>query len=247
MKKILLPLSILIIASFMLSACSLPFINIVRGSGNLTTESRQVSGFNAVRLDGAGKLVVTQGETESLTIEAEDNIISDLESTVQGNMLVLGFQDNFWRKTIIPTRAITYTLTVKDLNKITFNGAGDLEMDELDTDSVAITINGAGQASINNLIADSVTVQISGTGNVQLAGEVNQSRVNIDGAGNVQAGDLKSANTMVIVNGVGNGTIWATQSLDVTINGGGTLGYYGAPNLTQNINGAGNINNLGDK
>jgi predicted small secreted protein len=247
MKKVLLTLSVLIIASFMLSACSLPFINVVRGSGNLTTESRQVSGFNAVRLDGAGKLVVTQGDTESLTIEAEDNIISDLKSTVQGNTLVLGIQESFWHKAILPTRAITYTLTVKDLNKVTFNGAGDLEMDELNTSSVDITINGAGQASINTLNADSVAVQISGTGNVQLAGEVNQSKLNIDGAGNVQAGDLKTANTTVIVNGLGNGTVWATNSLDVTINGGGTLGYYGSPDISQNINGAGNINNLGDK
>ncbi len=247
MKKVFLTLSILIIASFMLSACSLPFVKVVRGSGNLTIESRQVSGFDSIRLDGTGKLLITQGDTESLTIEAEDNIISELKSTVQGSTLVLGFQDNFWRISLIPTRSITYTLTVKDLTKVTFNGAGDLEMDELNTGSFSITINGAGQASINNLNADSVDVQISGTGNVQLAGEVNQQNINIDGAGNVQSGDLRSASTTVVFNGLGNGTVWATESLDVTINGGGTLGYYGSPNITQNINGAGNINSLGDK
>jgi hypothetical protein len=247
MKKILLTLSILIIASFMLSACSLPFVNVVRGSGILTSESRQVSGFDAVRLDGAGKLLITQGEIESLTIEAEDNILPELNSTVQGSTLVLGFQDNFWRRTLIPTKTITYTLTVKDLAKVTFNGAGDLEMDKLDTSSLSININGAGQASINDLNADSVNIQITGTGNVQLAGEVAQQNISIDGAGNVQAGDLRSVNTTVKVNGLGNGTVWATETLDVTINGGGTLGYYGAPNITQNINGAGDINNLGSK
>lgn len=247
MKKVFLTLSILVIASFMLSACSLPFVNVVRGSGNLTSESRQVSGFDAIRLDGAGKLLITQGDSETLTIEAEDNIISDLSSTVQGNTLVLGFQEKFWMKSIIPTRTITYTLTVKDLTEVTFNGAGDLEMDDLVTGSFSVTINGAGQASINNLNADSVDVRISGTGNVQLAGEVDRQNINIDGAGNVQAGDLRSASTTIIFNGLGNGTVWATESLSVTINGGGTLGYYGSPDINQNINGAGNINNLGDK
>ena len=247
MKKLFLTLSLFIIASFMLSACSLPFINVVRGSGNLTSESRQVSGFSAVRLDGAGKLLLTQGETESLTIEAEDNILPELNSTVQGDTLVLGFQDNFWRQTVIPTRTITYTLTVKDLSKVTFNGAGDLEMDDLNTGSFSITINGAGQASVNNLNADSVNIQISGTGNIQLAGEVTQQHIIIDGAGNVQTGNLQSASATVNVNGLGNATVWATETLDVTINGGGTLGYFGAPNISQNINGAGNINSLGNK
>jgi len=246
-KRYLLTLSLLLLTSLVLSACRIPFINIVRGSGNVITESREVSGFDEIRLDGAGRLVITQGDTESLEIEAEDNILPELTSDVRGNTLVLGYQDTFWKTSVIPTKEIHYTLMVIDLQKITFNGAADLDMMSLATSSLTIEINGAGQIKINDLTAENVSVTINGTGNVELAGEVSTQTIEIDGAGNVQAGDLRTAATSIEVNGLSNSTIWATETLDVTINGGGSLNYYGSPSVTQDINGAGSINNLGQK
>jgi len=246
-KRYLIVLTLLLLTSLSLSACRLPFINIVRGSGNVITESREVAGFDEIRLDGAGRLVITQGVTESLDIEAEDNILPELTSDVSGGTLVLGYQDKFWRKSVIPTKEILYTLTVTDLSAITFNGAAVLEMETLETSSLAITINGAGQVTFEDLTADSVSITINGTGNVSLAGEASNQMIKIDGAGNVRTGDLLTSTTSVEFNGLGNATVWVTEALDVTINGGGTLNYYGSPSVTQDINGAGDINNLGNK
>lgn len=239
--------AILIITVLVLSACRLPFVDVVRGSGNLATDSREVSGFNEIRLDGAGRLIITQGDSESLEIEAEDNIIEELTSEVRDQILVLGFQDQPWRKTVIPTRGITYTLTVTDLTGITFNGAGDLEMESLDTSSLDLIINGAGQINLNELLADSLTVQISGTGTIDVGGQVSSQSVTIDGAGNYQAGDLQTDATEININGLGSGTVWAIDTLDINIDGGGTLNYYGSPSVTQEINGLGDINSRGEK
>src|SRR4051794_38180612 len=57
----------------LLSGCTIGGLNVIQGSGNKTTETRQVSGFNAVELSGVGKLIVKQTGTESLTIEGDDN------------------------------------------------------------------------------------------------------------------------------------------------------------------------------
>jgi hypothetical protein len=238
---------LLIVMSLAITACRLPIVNVVGGSGVMATESRDVHGFDAVRLDGAGTLKITQGETESLTIEAEDNILPKLKSNVQGDTLILGHQDNFWRNALIPTREITYTLTVIDLTALTFNGAGNLDMGDLETNSLKVEINGAGQVKIDDLTADSLSVRISGTGNVDIGGEVTEQSITIDGAGNVKAGDLQTTSTSVNFNGVANATVWATESLDVSINGGGSLNYYGSPSVSQYINGAGNITNMGEK
>lgn len=240
-------IAIFSLTALVLSACRLPFLDVVRGSGNLVTESREVSGFNQVRLDGAGRLVITQGKTEALEIEAEDNIIDELTSEVQGQTLVLGFQDQPWRTSVIPTQGITYTLTVIDLAGITFNGAGDLEMESLDTDALELGINGAGQIDLNQLSADSLTVKIIGTGTISIGGQVSSQTVTIDGAGNYQAGDLQTRSTEINIAGLGNGTVWATETLDITIDGSGSLNYYGTPKVTQEINGLGDINNRGEK
>ena len=59
-------LIVLIAASL---ACAVPSVGIrtIKGSGNVVTEERTVSGFDRVALSGFGKVIITQGEEESLT------------------------------------------------------------------------------------------------------------------------------------------------------------------------------------
>lgn len=248
MKKIsLLKISLLLIVVFLLSACSLPFISVVRGSGNLETETRDVSGFSKITLNGAGQLIITQGSTESLEIQAEDNVLPKLISEVKGDTLVLGYEEHTWRRSVIPTEKIVYTLTVIDLTEFTFNGAGDLQMEMLETSSLELNVNGAGNIVIGSLMADDLSVTISGTGSVQIAGEVESQSINIEGAGNYQSGDLQSQTASIQVDGLGNSTLWVINSIDITINGAGSVDYYGTPNVTQDINGLGDVSNLGEK
>lgn len=48
---------------------------VINGSGNSATERREVSDFDSVSLAGDGALVLTQDGTESLVVEADDNIL----------------------------------------------------------------------------------------------------------------------------------------------------------------------------
>ncbi len=246
-KKLILILSLLVITSSLLSACQLPFTRVVQGSGVVVSETRDVSGFNAITLNGVGRLDIIQGGSESLEIEAEDNILKELTSDVQAGTLTLGYQDSFWVSSVIPTKEIVYTLTVVDLTELTINGAGDVDIESLQTDTMAMTINGAGQVEIDDLTAETLSVQISGTATIELAGQVTRQTVNIAGAGNYQAGDLQSSTASVKVEGLGNARVWAVETLTITISGSGAVSYYGSPELSQEISGLGDITHLGDK
>lgn len=249
-KKHFLNLSILIIVGFLLSACQIPFVNVsvIRGSGDITSESRDVEPFNEIRLEGAGQLVITQGDTQSLEISAEDNIMEELTSEIVGDTLILGYRDQSWRRTVIPTEVIRYEVNVTNLVNITLNGAGEVTMEDLETDSLEIAINGAGRIEINELTGvENLEVNITGAGTIALAGEADNQSITIDGAGNYRAGDLHAATTEIEINGLGNATVWTDETLDIAINGAGNLTYYGTPDVTQNITGAGDIDNRGEK
>jgi hypothetical protein len=245
-KNYLVHITLLVSIAFLLSACSFGLLP-QRGSGNLVTESRDVSGFSKIELNGAGQLKITQGSTESLEIRAEDNILPELTSKVEGSTLILGYKNLSWLRNLVPNKEIVYTLTVIDLTEITFNGAGDLQINSLDTASLELTINGAGNIKIDGLMADSLSARIAGAGSMDIAGEVQSQTITIEGAGNYQAGDLMSQTATINVSGLGNSTLWVTDSLDVTISGGGSVDYYGNPSLTQDVSGIGNIKNIGDK
>jgi len=235
---------------------------IVRGSGNITNETRSVSGFTRVALSGSGEVILTQGDEESLRIEAEDNILPYLKSTVSGDTLDLG-QDWHWPKILWPTKPIKYYIGVKSLQGVTISGSGKVQVEKLDTDSLELKISGSGKITIGDLTSQSVevsisgsgdfiadtlyaetfSVTISGSGNFSLgAGRVTDQKVSISGSGDFKAGKLESLTASVKVSGSGDVTLWVVKTLDVHISGSGKVNYYGSPQVNSSISGSGKVN-----
>jgi predicted small secreted protein len=240
MKKNLSVFVLLALLTLSLSACSY-----VRGSGNVVSQERQVEDFERVTLSGVGTLYISQGDENSLTIEAEDNILALIESEVRGDTLEIGLTD--WRFAIHPTMPIRYYLTLTDLTGLELSGAGRIDVDEIETSSLDVTTSGAGDIDIDSLEAESVNIVLSGAGSCEIQdGEVIHQYVTISGAGGYRALDLQSQNADIRVSGIGGARLWVQESLDVVISGAGSVEYFGRPSLSQTISGAGRVNGLGD-
>lgn len=57
------------------------------GSGEVLTEERSVSNFTQIDYAIPGELIITQSDTISVTIEAQENLIPDIETNIEGNVL----------------------------------------------------------------------------------------------------------------------------------------------------------------
>jgi hypothetical protein len=202
-------LAVLLVAA----ACS-----VTKGSGKVVSQTRKVTGFTKVELSGSGELTIEKTGMESLTISAEDNLLPQLTSEVSGDTLTLGTKPN---TTVVPTKPITYSLTVKDLN--------------------GIAVSGSGSVRVSNLTTNSLTTQISGSGTISASGTVNNQAVDISGSGRYQAEQLTSKTAKVQISGSGHASVLATDLLDVKISGSGTLTYGGNPQITQEISGSGKL------
>jgi hypothetical protein len=203
----------LITVALLVTACS-----VTRGSGQLTTESRPVSGFTKVELSGTGELTIEKTGTESLTISAEDNILPRLTSEVSGDTLILGTKRN---ATIVTTKPITYALTVKDLTGLALSGSGSIR--------------------ISNLTTTALSIKISGSGRITANGTANDQDLEISGSGRYQADGLTSKTVKARISGSGAASVAVTDVLDVEISGSGSLTYSGNPQVTQEISGSGKL------
>ena len=58
---------------FLLTSCA--WAGGIKGDGNLVSEDRSVSDFDAIAVGGAFILILTQGSDESLKLEAEKNLM----------------------------------------------------------------------------------------------------------------------------------------------------------------------------
>jgi hypothetical protein len=225
-------------------ACSFNMnLGVERGSGNVIMETRDVSGFSRLSLSGIGDVILTQGETESLEIEAEDNLIPYIKTEVRGNTLFISYE----RKSVVPTESITFHLSMEEIDGLETLGISNIRSDEVVTDRLDIGIRGTGNVSINQLEADTLTVNVSGAGNFDAEGEVDEQKIVLSGAGNYDGEDLQSSTTVVTISGIGRVNVWVTDKLDVTISGTGGVDYFGEPDITRNISGIGNLNHQGNK
>jgi len=221
--------------------------NRVEGSGNVITEEREVSDFDRISLTGFGELNIEQGETESLTVRTDENIMPYITTEVRNNTLVIGFTQTFIEGGFNPTNGIRYNLVVKNLSRVDVSGAGSIKSSGLETEKLYIDLSGAGSLDIASLFANELVVRLSGAGSTVISGKVKGQDITLSGAGSYQAPDLESETAIFEMSGIGSATLWATETLDVRISSVGSLFYYGNPRVIQNISGLGKVISLGDK
>ncbi len=208
------------------------------GSGHVISESRDVGDFTEVVLSGVGQLHIAQTGSESLTIEAEDNIMPLLTSEVRGQWLVLGTEPGVH---FSPKRPIHYTLTVKDLSEIRISGAGNVDVPALGTSSLRLDLSGAGNLTVTGLAADSLDVSLSGAGSATCAGEVRSQDVRISGAGSYRGDDLASVTARAVISGTGSAHLRVSEQLDARVSGVGSIVYSGTPAVRKSVSGVGRI------
>jgi hypothetical protein len=238
-KKLCL-VSLLTMAVLLLSACST-----TRGSGNLITESRNVSDFERVDLSGSGEVIIIQGEEESLTVETDDNVMPYVTTNVRKGTLYLSMNpgpNNY----AAPTR-LRFTLQVKNLTGLDVSGSGSIAVETLATDRLDSDISGSGSIEIDELTADQLNVDISGSGNLQVAGNVAHATLNVGGSSRVRAEDLRGGVIEIQADGSSATTVWAIEALDVALGGSSSVRYYGDPALTSSTSGSSTIKSLGAK
>jgi PBP1b-binding outer membrane lipoprotein LpoB len=241
----------LLLAAMVLTGCSslekLSNSKVIQASDVVITDQRTVGNFSSINMGTIGNVIITQGDRESLTIKGSDNVVPLVKSTVSNGVLTINTESNLIVNGMNTNNLLTFTLVVKDLASLMVSGLGNVEMDKLSTSNLSATMSGAGRIKLDQLTADSLNVNVSGLGDIEIAGEVNSATINIPGAGNVSAGDLKIKTAAVSISGLGNATVWVTDQLNGTISGGGTVSYYGNPATNTQSTGLGSYKSLGSK
>jgi hypothetical protein len=242
----------ILLAVLLAIGCSVPIefnrdTETINPSDVIITEVREVSGFTGIEISTFGRVNLSQGDSESVSIRGSDNVVPVIRTTVRNGVLLIESDENNNVTGIHASNVVTITIVVKDLSSLTISGAADVEMDGLSTSSFEFTMSGAGQFGLDALHADSLDVTLSGMGDVEISGEVTAALIDIPGAGSVRASDLRVQTAEVNISGLGGATVWVTDQLTGEISGGGSVSYYGNPQTNTNSTGLGKFISLGSK
>ncbi len=221
----------------------------VRGSGTVVEENRDLSNFSGVELAMEGTLYIVTGSSESLRIEAEDNLLEYIQTEVRAGKLVIRTRQGIDLRT---TQPINYYLTVTELDSIVISSSGDIEaedvqsesfsvkisssgslsIDSLDCTSLHVEISSSGDVTISDLMAESTSVRISSSGNLEvLGGQVQEQNITISSSGEYRARDLASAEADVTLTSSGAVTIRVSDQLSGRLSSSGNIYYIGNPDV----------------
>jgi hypothetical protein len=222
-------------------------------SSEVPTETREVSGFDRVALAGFGDMVITQGEEESLTIEASPEILGRIKTEVMDSTLTIRFTRNWldWMGEVLSSgfagMRVRFDLRVKELAGLAITGAGRVQVGNVKADHLALELRGAGQLSIESLEAERLEIDLSGAGQIKVGGRVTEQTVRLTGAGSYDAPNLESQRAKATLTGLGGATLWVVEDLEATIRSIGSVSYYGAPQVSKSITGIGSLNSMGSR
>jgi hypothetical protein len=254
MKHRLWILLIVVVAAFSTMACicggfslpdrlSLP-IGIVRGSGQVVREEREIGNVSQVELQSFGRVHIELGERSSLHIEAEDNLLPYIQTEVREGRLAIKHKRG---ARLVNTEPMHYYVTVRELDAITVTGAGSVEVSSVQTGRLAVKLTGAGNVQIASLQAETLDLTISGAGGLSIeGGEVREQDIVISGAGDYRARAMDSRECAVQLSGMGSAIVRVSERLEVTISGAGSVQYVGDPEVEQRVTGVGRVQRIGE-
>ena len=213
-------------------------------SYHFDTQDRHLSGFNSVNIAGSFDVYITQGNTESVIVEADDEAIDKIITEVKGGSLKIytkstsGFNwswGNNDKKRIV-------RVVAKDLNTISLTGSGDVFFkDGFRTQSLAVKLSGSGDIT-GKIDVKTLESSVVGSGDVTLTGRAETSSVKVSGSGDYTGKDLLTTSTTVRVVGSGDASVNASRSVDASVAGSGDIRYTGtAKQISTSKSGSGDI------
>lgn len=216
----------------------------VKGNGNVTTETRNVSDFNKVSVSAGITVIYSQG-SKNVEVEADSNLQEYIITEVKGEKLVVRRKKNtnikkYKKMTVYVSSPNIYYASASSGSKFKSEGQISTENLKLDSSSgasmkVSATSkkieldSSSGSNIVASLEAEKISADASSGSSIKMNGSANQSRLGASSGASVNARDLTTKSCDANVSSAGSVDITVTESIDGSASSGGSVDYWGNP------------------
>ncbi len=231
-----LGLTLAFVGLFMAVASPLQAKKYIYGKGEVISEKRAVKGFDAIEVSSAFDIELTQGDSETLVIEAQENVMEHVRTEVFGGKLKIYIKGNL-RK----VKHLKAYISFKMLREISLSGACDLKgMNKFELKDIEFDLSGATEVDVN-LDATEIVIDGSGASDIILRGQANNMEIDVSGASEINTLDLEVDEVVVDASGASTIKVYAKTELRVEASGATTVRYKGSPSVDFDASGASSI------
>jgi hypothetical protein len=222
-KLVVLPLTLL-----MAAGCVVNIQDSIKGDGKVVSQTRDVPEFSGIKVGSGIDVFLTQGDTQSVVVEADENLQEWIRTEVNGTMLHI-----YTDKNIRLAKTKKVTITCKTLDKIDVSSAGDVtSLNQFNTDKLDISMSSAGDLKFD-VKANEIAITISSAGNVNLKGETHTLKADLSSAGDLNAFDLEAKVGDISVSSAGSARVFVTEEASFHSSSAGNIDYKGEPKIKE--------------
>ena len=185
----------------------------IEGSGNVITKDVAVKSFDELNASGIFNLQLSQGDKESVKIEAEDNLMDLFIVENEGSTLKISMKKN---SNFDSKKKMKVYVTFKNLKSMQLSMVGGTSSnDKLKFADLEMKNNSVGSVDLD-MALKSLHLKNESVGTLRLTGSADNAVIKSNSVGSVQAGDFIVQTMEIENNGVGSATVNAEKELKVS-------------------------------
>ena len=213
--------------------------NAIRGEGDVVSQDLDLNEIDGITLAFSGDVYITQGKIQSVRVEAQQNIIDNILTDVDGKHWRIKYD-----RPVRNAKSVKVYITMKTLTAAKVSGSGNIVGDGAFTGlgNVNIGVSGSGNVNLEVDASGQVESRISGSGNIKLDGSASAIDVRISGSGDIRAHGFEVGKGNVHISGSGDADVNVTGELEIKISGSGDVSFKGSPKLRSKVSGSGDVN-----
>ena len=162
-------LAALILTTLVISACGLPSFlsggSSMRGSGNVITQEEAITGYDRLDISHGFQVDIHQGETFSVIIRADDNLVDQVQVVKEGSTLKIGLEPG--RSYNITEATLEADVTMPVLTGADLSSGSHLR-GEVEAGDITFKLSGGSHVTLSGSAAD-LTVDAGGGSHAKLA------------------------------------------------------------------------------
>jgi hypothetical protein len=226
---------------FSLSSCQYFNGEVIHGDGNVVSQQRNISGFNAIEAGSAVEVHLVQGPA-GVKVNADRNLQEYVEVFTEGDVLVIQYREN---TSLEPSADIKIYVSAPSLNKIDVAGASKIIGDGPYTGTTPLEITASGASNVTmNLSVPKLNLDISGASKVDLQGKAIDLVAAGSGSSEINGLNLVAETADIDVSGASDAEVTANSKIKIEASGASSVSYKGNAAVTQNVSGAGSVKKI---
>ena len=196
----------------------------VRGNGNVQTEVRQAASFNKIEVSNGLDLFLTQGTEESISIQADENLLEVIKTEVNGGILRIFAEEN-----IRNAASRKVMVTFKNLDALTASSGSDaLSNTQISVQDIRIKSSSGADIDLE-ITAQNIVASSSSGSDIYLKGSANSISADASSGSSIKAGELKVTDGTADASSGADVVIQVKGQLIASASSGGDVTYIGKP------------------